>query len=206
MRLTTTDAALIAAASSARPGPTTLSPTSPGSGSNVGPSSAASSTNTSEPHKSPGQHQWPSYGTPHGPFIVLLGRTAPTRRMIASRPRKMAHDVDQGTRDALGVTGVVPCESTFRRTLQNLDADASMTRPAPGPGGAPHRLPARGRGGQPAQRGNDHRPGHQHRRRLPPLGLTIASIRVAHNQVRLMTDLAGKVLIDRNSRAEGTFP
>ena len=63
-RLTTTDDALIAAASSARPGPTTLPPTSPRSGSNVGPSSAASSTNTSEPHRSPGQHKWPSYGTP----------------------------------------------------------------------------------------------------------------------------------------------
>src|SRR5690242_990022 len=35
-----------------------------------------------------------------------------------------AAGADQGTRDALGVTGVVPCESTFRRTLQNLDADA----------------------------------------------------------------------------------
>src|SRR5580704_3261601 len=35
-----------------------------------------------------------------------------------------AADADQATRDALGVTGVVPCESTFRRTLQNLDADA----------------------------------------------------------------------------------
>jgi predicted transposase YbfD/YdcC len=35
-----------------------------------------------------------------------------------------AADADQGTRDALGVSGVVPCESTFRRTLQNLDADA----------------------------------------------------------------------------------
>ena len=35
-----------------------------------------------------------------------------------------AADADQGTRDALGVTGVVPCESTFRRTLQNLDAGA----------------------------------------------------------------------------------
>ncbi len=38
----------IAAASSARPGPTTLSPTSPGNGSSVGPSSAASSTSTSD--------------------------------------------------------------------------------------------------------------------------------------------------------------
>jgi putative transposase len=37
----------IAAASSARPGPTTLSPTSPTRGSSVGPSSAASSANTS---------------------------------------------------------------------------------------------------------------------------------------------------------------
>src|SRR5262252_1028656 len=35
-----------------------------------------------------------------------------------------AADADQATRDALGVTGVVPCESTFRRTLQHLDADA----------------------------------------------------------------------------------
>ena len=35
-----------------------------------------------------------------------------------------AADADQATRDALGVTGVVPSESTFRRTLQSLDADA----------------------------------------------------------------------------------
>src|SRR5580704_7292473 len=35
-----------------------------------------------------------------------------------------AADADQATRDALGVTGVVPCESTFRRTLQILAADA----------------------------------------------------------------------------------
>ena len=53
-----------------------------------------------------------------------------------------AADTDQGTRDALGVTGVVPCESTFRRTLQNLDADAlddaagswAQQRTAPAPG------------------------------------------------------------------------
>jgi putative transposase len=36
----------------------------PGSGSSAGPSSAASSTNTSEPHKSPDQVQWPHSGTP----------------------------------------------------------------------------------------------------------------------------------------------
>jgi hypothetical protein len=35
-----------------------------------------------------------------------------------------AADADRSTLEALGITGVVPCESTFRRTLQNLDADA----------------------------------------------------------------------------------
>ena len=54
-----------------------------------------------------------------------------------------AADADQATRDALGVTGVVPCESAFRRTLQNLDADALDG--AAGPGPAAHRAgPARG--------------------------------------------------------------
>jgi predicted transposase YbfD/YdcC len=54
-----------------------------------------------------------------------------------------AADADQATRDALGVTGVVPCESTFRRTLQAMDADAldeaaggwAQQRTAPAPGG-----------------------------------------------------------------------
>jgi hypothetical protein len=53
-----------------------------------------------------------------------------------------AADADQGTREALGITGVVPCESTFRRTLQSLDADAldqaagawAQLRAAPAPG------------------------------------------------------------------------
>src|SRR6266487_980617 len=35
-----------------------------------------------------------------------------------------AADADQDTLRALGVTGAVPSESTFRRTLQRLDADA----------------------------------------------------------------------------------
>ena len=51
----TTDGALIAAASSAHRGPTTLPPTSPRSGPSASPSSAASSTNTSGSHRSPGQ-------------------------------------------------------------------------------------------------------------------------------------------------------
>ena len=66
MRPITTAGDLIAADSSARPGPTTLSRTSPRSGSNVGLSSAASSTSTSEPHRSPGQDRQPSSGTPQG--------------------------------------------------------------------------------------------------------------------------------------------
>jgi hypothetical protein len=35
-----------------------------------------------------------------------------------------AADADEATLAGLGVTGAVPSESTFRRTLQNLDADA----------------------------------------------------------------------------------
>ena len=35
-----------------------------------------------------------------------------------------AADADQATLDGLGVTGAVPSESTFRRVLQSLDADA----------------------------------------------------------------------------------
>ena len=53
-----------------------------------------------------------------------------------------AADTEQATRDALGVIGVVPSESTFRRTLQHLDADAldaaagswAQQRTAPAPG------------------------------------------------------------------------
>jgi predicted transposase YbfD/YdcC len=53
-----------------------------------------------------------------------------------------AADADQATREALGITGTVPSESTFRRTLQALDADAldeaaggwAQQRTAPAPG------------------------------------------------------------------------
>ena len=55
---TTTDGALIEAASSNHPGPTTLSPTFPGNGSSACPSSSAdSSTSTSEPYRIPAQHR-----------------------------------------------------------------------------------------------------------------------------------------------------
>jgi predicted transposase YbfD/YdcC len=54
-----------------------------------------------------------------------------------------AADADTETLTRLGVTGVVPSESTFRRTLQRLDADAfddlvgrwAARRTAPEPGG-----------------------------------------------------------------------
>ena len=54
-----------------------------------------------------------------------------------------AADADAQTLARLGVTGVVPSESTFRRTLQRLDAGAfddqagrwAQARTAPGPGG-----------------------------------------------------------------------
>ena len=71
----------IAAASSARPGRTTPSPTSPRSRSSADPSSAGSSTNTSEPRRSPDQGHWPSSGTPQpskigtaplSPFLALV--------------------------------------------------------------------------------------------------------------------------------------
>jgi putative transposase len=64
MRPITTGGGPIAAAISARPGPTTPSLISPVSGSSADPSSAASSTSTSGPHRRPGQDPWPSSGTP----------------------------------------------------------------------------------------------------------------------------------------------
>jgi putative transposase len=63
-RPTTTGGGLIAAASSGRPGRTTLPLISPRNGFSAGPSLAASSTNTSGPHRRPGQDRRPSSGTP----------------------------------------------------------------------------------------------------------------------------------------------
>ena len=53
----------VAAATSGRPGQIALSRTCTASASSAGLSSAASSANTSEPHRSPGQDQWPSSET-----------------------------------------------------------------------------------------------------------------------------------------------
>jgi hypothetical protein len=49
-----------------------------------------------------------------------------------------AADADQETLARLGVTGTVPSESAFRRTLQRLDTAPSMTWPVSGRPGAPH--------------------------------------------------------------------
>ena len=66
----TTDGAPIAAASSARPAPTTPSLTSPRSGSSVDPSSEASSTSMRGSRNNPGQHPWRSSGTPQVPRVL----------------------------------------------------------------------------------------------------------------------------------------
>src|SRR5712691_7242230 len=60
-------------------------------------------------------------------LAVILGRAvcavlAGARSFTAIA--EWAADADRATLDALGVTGAVPCESTFRRTLQRMDADA----------------------------------------------------------------------------------
>src|SRR6266516_3253141 len=92
-RPTTTDDDPIAAASSAHPVQTTRSPTFPRSGSSAGPSSAASSTNTSGPRRSPGQGGWPSSGTPHGPG----GEHEPFRMGIRARASgRDLHSFDTG--------------------------------------------------------------------------------------------------------------
>ncbi len=81
-RLTTTDGALIAAASSARPGPTTPSPTSTRNRSDADPCSAASSANTNGPRRSPGQSQRPSFGTPQAAHAAM-SRATRTREWLA---------------------------------------------------------------------------------------------------------------------------
>jgi hypothetical protein len=69
--------------SSARPPrPDFPSLTSPRNGSSAGPSSAASSTNTSEPRRSPGQYRWRRSGTPQA-GISRRGR--PALRLAAWR-------------------------------------------------------------------------------------------------------------------------
>jgi hypothetical protein len=63
------------------------------------------------------------------------------RGALVHRNRRVAADADEETLARLGVTGAVPSESTFRRVLQRLDADAfdalaggwAAGRTAPGP-------------------------------------------------------------------------
>src|SRR5215469_13423188 len=79
-------------------------------------------------------------------LVVILGLAVCAVLAGAARSftaiAEWAADADQATQDALGITGVVPYESTFRRTLQHLDADAlddaagawAQQRTAPSPG------------------------------------------------------------------------
>ena len=101
IRLTTTHDAPIAAASSARPGPATLSPTSPSRGSSVGPSPAASSAHISASPKSPGQDWRPSSGTPQG----RRGTVRAGRVQSAARPRAAGRRTGGAT---LALCGI-PC-------------------------------------------------------------------------------------------------
>jgi hypothetical protein len=98
-----------------------------------------------------------------------------------------AADADEQTLRVLGAGGVMPSESTFRRTLQSLDADAfdelagrwAAQRTAPGPGGRRviavdgKTLRGSASGGEPgdhllAALDHAHGAGHQHRRRPAP--------------------------------------
>jgi hypothetical protein len=78
-----------------RPGPIILSPTSPGSGSSADPLSVASSTNTSGPHRSPGQDRWPSSGTPQASSsrsqvrgVITVGKNAVGLHMVSVSLRR----------------------------------------------------------------------------------------------------------------------
>jgi len=51
-------------------------------GSSAGPYSAALSTSTSEPHRSPGQDRWPSSGTPHEPDRTIDVTARIKRRQV----------------------------------------------------------------------------------------------------------------------------
>ena len=48
----------------------------------------------------------------------------PGRRPVLAGDRRMGRRRGPGHRDVPGATSVMPCESTFRRTLRQLDADA----------------------------------------------------------------------------------
>jgi hypothetical protein len=65
-------------------GRTSPSPTSPRSGSCAVPSSAASSTNTSEPRRRPGQVWWPCSGTPQGGAATGADTAWPAMSRVAA--------------------------------------------------------------------------------------------------------------------------
>ena len=70
------------------PGPITRWPTCPSSGSDAGPSLAASSTNTSGSPKSPAQEQRHTFGTPQGSARAQQGHPAPLGGTCPCRKRR----------------------------------------------------------------------------------------------------------------------
>ena len=65
-------------------------------------------------------------GVRHRLAVILALAGARSFTAIA----EWAADTDEATRAGLGIGGAVPCESTIRRTLQRLDADAFDDPPA----------------------------------------------------------------------------
>src|SRR5690349_7080330 len=89
-----------------------------------------------DPRKARGiRHQFPAVLA-----LAVCAVLAGARSYIAIG--EWARDADAVTLSEVGVSAVVPCETTFRRTLQSLDADllddrlgawaSEQTRPAPG--------------------------------------------------------------------------
>jgi hypothetical protein len=151
-RPTTTDDDPIATATSARPGPTTPSLTSPRSGSSAGPSSAASSTNTSGPHRSQGQDRCPSSGTP------LHGTYGGQRAERSVEPLAL-RDAGADARSLSGVSGIdrpgggpgLPCAGPESRVhtrpaaLQSLAAPRAIAKTSAAPARPRHRYHRRDR-------------------------------------------------------------
>jgi hypothetical protein len=111
--------------SCARPGPTTRSPACPSNGSSAGPSSAASSTNTSGPRRIPGQDRWPSSGTPQAGSTVLTAITT------TARPGPDQRGLDTASRRRRSRSGSVVC-SARGGSVSCWPFSGDRHRPSPG--------------------------------------------------------------------------
>jgi hypothetical protein len=128
MRPTTTDGAPIAVASFTRLGQITQSRTRLGSASSAGPSSAASSTSTSAPHRSPDQDQWLSSGTPQD-HVLILGE----RHLHAVLIEYQAHY--NMARPHQGIGQSIPSDERDAPRATMIDVDSERIRRKPVLGG-----------------------------------------------------------------------